>query len=80
MPFWNDSKAQNYKAKLEHKMCIALLLQNNHISNLSSGGSLKDLSQLQASYLHYQRAKEQDRMESEIMLLQTKKEKKRKIC
>ncbi|XP_055933582.1 E3 ubiquitin-protein ligase LRSAM1-like isoform X2 [Argiope bruennichi] len=80
MPFWNDSKAQNYKAKLEHKMCIAkeapdenfdlsdcnlseippgvfsmcrvfrkeaLLLQNNHISNLSSGGSLKDLSQLQ---------------------------------
>ncbi|CAL1262932.1 unnamed protein product [Larinioides sclopetarius] len=80
MPFWNDSKAQNYKAKLEHKMCMAkeapdqnfdlsdcnlseippgvfsmcrvfrkeaLLLQNNHISNLSSGGSLKDLNQLQ---------------------------------
>ncbi|GBN85029.1 E3 ubiquitin-protein ligase LRSAM1, partial [Araneus ventricosus] len=80
MPFWNDSKAQNYKAKLEHKMCIAkeapdenfdlsdcnlseippgvfsmcrvfrkeaLLLQNNHISNLSGGGSLKDLNQLQ---------------------------------
>ncbi|GIX83237.1 hypothetical protein CEXT_625281 [Caerostris extrusa] len=67
MPFWNDSKTQNYKAKLEHKMCIAKeapdenfdlsdcnlsdvsrrsLLQHNHISNLNSGGSLKDLNQL----------------------------------
>ncbi|GFR05710.1 e3 ubiquitin-protein ligase LRSAM1, partial [Trichonephila clavata] len=23
MPFWGDSKSENYRAKLEHKMCIA---------------------------------------------------------
>ncbi|KAG8200417.1 hypothetical protein JTE90_000502 [Oedothorax gibbosus] len=79
MPFWGDSSKADYKAKLEHKMCVAkeapdatfdlsdcnlseipsgvfsmcrvfrkeaLNLQNNHISNLLSGGSLKDLGQL----------------------------------
>lgn len=86
MPFWGDSKTENYRAKLEHKMCIAkeapdpsfdlsdcnlsqippgvfsmcrvfrkesLLLQHNHINNLNSGGSLKDLSQLLVLNLKY---------------------------